>query len=183
MSATKASGLEEPLHYGTASLPDQGGVFGLNAHRITGGWLLMTLGLTELFGKVSDDPDVSGWGFELTMRVPRGDSEQRPPGWALNLLGQLSSYVFSAGKPFAAGHRLSPGGPITGTADTLLTAVAFAPDPDLTAIRTPHGSVEFLTVFGITAEELARMQQSSTADVLADLRSDNPSLLTDPGRR
>jgi hypothetical protein len=38
-------------------------------------------------------------------------------------------------------------------------------------------------VFGITAEELARMQQSSTADVLADLRSDNPSLLTDPGRR
>ena len=30
----------------------------------------MTFGLTDLFGKSQeDDPDVSGWEFELTMRI------------------------------------------------------------------------------------------------------------------
>ncbi|HCU93729.1 MAG TPA: hypothetical protein DHU96_13780 [Actinobacteria bacterium] len=33
-------------------------------------WLLVTFGLTDLFGKSQeDDPDVSGWEFELTMRI------------------------------------------------------------------------------------------------------------------
>lgn len=170
---------QEPLHWGTGALPGEG-IYGLSAYRGDGHWLLVTFGLTELFGKESDDPDTSGWGFELTMRVP--DGEPQPASWALNLLQRLGQYVFTTGQVFAAGHRLSPGGPITGAADTRLTAIAFADDPVLGAIDTPHGAVRFLTVFGITDDELRTAQATSTADVLAPFRDGNPLLVTDPAR-
>ena len=171
---------QEPLHWGTDALPGQDGIFGLSAYREATHWLLITFGLTELFGKDSDDPEVSGWGFELTMRVPA--TEAQPPAWALRLLQQLGRYVFSAGRPFADGHRMDPGGPITGAPNTRLTAVAFAADPQLGTIDTAHGQVEFLTVVGITADEMAQMKETSTADVLGELAITSPLLITDAGR-
>jgi Suppressor of fused protein (SUFU) len=171
---------QQPLHWGTSTLPGQDGIYGLSAYRVDDHWLLVTFGLTELFGKDSDDPQVSGWGFELTMRVPMGEAQ--PPPWALRLLQQLGRYVFSTGRPFDDGHRMDPGGPITGAPDTRLTAVAFANDPQLATIDTPHGAVRFLTVVGITANELARMKATSTAHVLAELVATSPLLITDARR-
>ncbi|MEU5265995.1 suppressor of fused domain protein [Amycolatopsis sp. NPDC021455] len=171
---------QRPLHWGTDTLPGQDGIYGLSAYRGDGHWLLVTFGLTELFAKESDDPGTSGWGFELTMRVPA--AEEPPPQWSLNLLQRLGQYVFSTGRAFAAGHRMSPGGPITGSADTRLTAIALADDPVLGVIGTPHGAARFLTVFGITGEELRVAQESSTAELLSGIRRDNPLLVTDPAR-
>jgi Suppressor of fused protein (SUFU) len=171
---------QEPLHWGTNTLPGQDGIYGLSAYLDGTHWLLVTFGLTELFGKVGEDPVVSGWGFELTMRVPADDN--LPPAWALRLLERLGQYVYSGQKPLAPGHRLDPGGPITGAAGTRLTALAFTADPQLPAIDTPHGAVQFLAVVGITAEELAQMKASSTDRVLADLAAVSPLLVTDPQR-
>jgi suppressor of fused protein SUFU len=172
---------QEPLHWGTGTLPGQDGIYGLSAYRVDDHWLLVTFGLTDLFSKsADDDPDVSGWGFELTMRIPAEESQ--PPAWVLRLLQQLGRYVFSTGRPLNDGHRMDPGGPITGTPDTRLTALAFADDPQLGAIDTPHGSVRFLTVVGITADELARMKATSTVHVLAELAAASPFLITDAGR-
>ncbi len=145
-------------------------------------WFFLTFGLSELFHKETDDPAISGWGFELTMRTPRGGDEDQPPQWPLRLLTSLGTYVFSASSPFAAGHRMAPGGPITGTDDTRLTALAFAQDPELNSISTPNGSVAFLAVVGITAGELAQMKGSSTAAVLESLATQNRNLVTDPLR-
>jgi hypothetical protein len=143
--------------------------------------LFVTYGLSELFGKESDDPAVSGWGLELTMRVPGSGSE--PPAWPRVLLDQLAGYVYSSAAPFAAGHRFDARQPITGgKPKTRLTAVAFAVDPQLGGIDTPNGRVEFLVVVGISADELARMKASSTAEVLEELANENPLLTTDPNR-
>lgn len=182
IATAEAHGLAEPQHFGTDNLPGQTGAYGLNAYRSDDGWLLMTLGLSELFSKESEDVEVSGWGFELTMRLPAAPTDEAPPVWALNLLVQLSEYVYSSSQPFAAGHRMSPGGLITGQPGTRLTALAFAPDPLLPTISTPNGSVEFLAVVGITAEELADMKSTSTADVLDRLREHDPLLRTDAAR-
>ncbi|SIR95361.1 Suppressor of fused protein (SUFU) [Micromonospora avicenniae] len=143
-------------------------------------WLLVTFGLTELFSKTSDDAAVSGWGFELTMRLPA--TEAQPPNWALRLLQQLGRYVFTTGQPLGDGHRMDPGGPITGEPNSRLTAVAFVVDPELGTIDTPHGAVQFLTVLGITTDELARMKATSTAHVVAELAATTPLLITDAGR-
>jgi len=112
-----------PLHWGTNNLPDQDGIYGMNAYALDGYWLLLTLGLSELFSKVSDDPYVSGWGIELTMRVPRADGIEAPPQWALNLLNKLGEYVYQSGRVVEAGHRMNPGGPITGSPGTQLTGL------------------------------------------------------------
>lgn len=171
---------QRPLHWGTNALPGQDGIYGLSAYRAGDHWLLVTFGLSELFSKDSADPEVSGWGLELTMRVPA--TEEQPPPWTLRLLQQLGRYVFSSGRPFDHGHRMDPGGPITGKPDTRLTAVAFATDPELGTISTPHGTVHFLTVVGITGEELAQMKATSTAHVLAGLTATSPLLITDTSR-
>jgi Suppressor of fused protein (SUFU) len=170
----------EPLHWETGILPDEDGVYGLSAYRADGVWLLVTFGLTELFAKVSDDPDFSGFGFELTLGVPGEAAE--PPGWARNLLIRLGSVVFSTGTVFEDGHRLDPGGPITGGADSRLTGLAFVTDPQLPAIDSPYGAASFLEVVGITAAELAEAQASSTAAVLQRLAQSSPLLVTDPHR-
>ena len=36
-------------------------------------WHFVTYGFSELYSKESDDPAVSGWGFELTFRLVRGE--------------------------------------------------------------------------------------------------------------
>lgn len=167
---------QKPLHWGTNTLPGQDGIYGLSAYRVDDHWLLVTFGLTDLYTKDSDDPLLSGWGFELTMRVPV--TEDMPPGWALQVLEQLGRYVFSSGRPFGDGHRMDTGKSITGSSSRL-TALAFVTDPQLSIIDTPHGAVRFLTVVGITADELARMKATTTAEVLAELP---PLLVTDSGR-
>jgi hypothetical protein len=164
---------------GFGNLPDQG-LYGLSAFRADGHWLLVTYGMTELFLKDSDDEQVSGWGYELTMRVPR-DAEQ-PPAWTVRLLERLCDYTWTQGKPFASGHRMDPGGPITGRDDTRLRALAFTTDPELPALDSPFGVAEFLTVVGITADELARMKATRTATVLAEFAANFPLLITDPAR-
>ncbi|MFF5178240.1 suppressor of fused domain protein [Micromonospora sp. NPDC000316] len=176
--ATRVSD-QNPLHWGTNNLPGQG-LYGLSAYQSAGHWLLVTFGMTELFSKDSDDPDVSGWGYELTMRVPV-DADQ-PPAWSLRLLERLVDYVFTSGKPFAEGHRMDPGGPVTGQANTRLRALAFAADPELPPINSPHGSARFVTVVGITANELDRMKVTTTAEVLNELAERSPMLVTDPTR-
>ena len=169
----------EPLHWGTEHLPDQG-VYGINAYRSGENWLYVTYGLTELFGKTSDDPQTSGWGFELTMRVPA--VIEAPPNWPSRLLKSLGDYVYGTGNVFAATHRFDPGGPITGKDNTRLTAVAFADDPQLGATASPHGRIGFLTVVGITQQEYAAMRRSTTMTVLDRIRAANPLLVTDRRR-
>ena len=185
IEATVAEHLEidgEPLHWVTGVLPGQDGVYGVSAYRLPGLWFFVTFGLTELYEKESDDAAVSGWGFELTMRTPRADHDPQPPQWPRTLLVRLGEYVFNRASPFGPGHRLDPGGPITGTPDTRLTAVAFTADPQLPSIKTPNGSLDFLQVVGITADELERMQESSTAEVLQELAVQSPDLVTHPAR-
>jgi hypothetical protein len=169
-----------PIHFGgETTLPNQG-IWGVNAYRIEDHWLMVTFGLSELFEKLSEEQSTSGWGFELTIRPVRTDGE--PPQWALQLLQALGRAVYSTGRSFGDGHRLDPGGPITGSDDTRLRAVAFAIDPELEAINTVNGRVEFLQVVGITLEELADMQETSTAIVLNRLRAHDALLRVDPAR-
>lgn len=143
---------------------------------------MVTFGLSDLFEKTSGDPDVSGWGFELTMRVPRGSADSGPPPWVVNLLTQLAEYVYRSGSTFADGHRMSPGSLVTDRPDTAIANLAFVTDPQLGEITTPFGTVTLLTVVGITDDELARAKASSTSAVIAALAATSPLLVTDTAR-
>lgn len=122
-------------------------------------WHYVTYGLSELFEKTSHDLDISGFGFELTLRAPRREGEDTPPAWPLRTLQALGSYVLRSRKGFDTGHRADLGGPIAPGTDTALTALVFVPDPLLGKLSGPFGSLLFLQVIGVTADELAAVER------------------------
>ena len=191
---------QEPKHYGTLVSHTLGGNDPLDGISIYWNdtprphWHYVTYGFSELYGKQSDDPEESGFGFELTFRLAAEAGESRasePPAWPMNLLQNLARYVFSSGNVFEAGHHLDANGPIALDHDTLLRHLAFVADPQLPAINTPHGRLNFLQVVGLSDDEMAAIKRWSTQGVLDVLlpamplwitELSRPSLLDDPTR-
>lgn len=122
-------------------------------------WHYVTYGLSELFDKSSPDPDISGFGFELTLRTPRAEGETTPPVWPLRALQALGGYVLRTREGFDTGHRADLGGPLVPGQPTALTGVVLVPDPLLGKLDGPFGSVLFLQVIGVTADELAAVKR------------------------
>ncbi len=145
-------------------------------------WHLVTYGLTEPPADGSPDRDRSGWGFELTFRVAAAGSDE-PPLWAVEFLASLAAYVWSDRHPFAAGHIIDLRGPVRSGGSSALTAAVVVADPQLGALATPIGPVEFLQVVGLTADELELCRAWSAAGVVEMLsRSGNRLLVTDMDR-
>jgi hypothetical protein len=181
-------GDREPYHVGTIVPYALGGpdpIHGISAYKNTEPgphWHFVTYGFSELWAKESGDPDVSGFGFELTFRPTRKAGDKKPPTWALNFLQNLGRYVFETGNPFGVGHTLPLHGPIEHGSSTLLHAASFAPDPQLPPMATPNGRVEFLQVVGLTMDELDAISSWNAAAFLELRRRDDPLLLTDLSR-
>jgi suppressor of fused len=154
-------------------------------------WHLVTYGLSELFAKESPDKDVSGWGFELTLRLSRDDNDEAP-AWASDLLANLAAYMWETGHQFARGDQVDLRGPIRIDSKSDITAAAVTTDPALATVRGPFGRVEFLQLIGLTADELELCRSWRTDAVVALLAEANPlgvidlsrhSLLDDPATR
>jgi suppressor of fused-like protein len=143
-------------------------------------WHLVTYGLSELDAKESDRAEVSGWGFELTLRLVWGDDT---PDWAVDLLTSLAAYVWETGHPFAPGHHLDLAGPLQLGSRTDLRAGLVVRDRPLGTLEGPYGSVEFLQLVGLTADELELCRAWSTRGVVGMLATGNPLLVTDLARR
>lgn len=181
-------GDREPLHVGTIVPYALGGpdpIHGISGYandKPRPHWHFVTYGFSELWDKESSDPEVSGFGFELTFRPTRDAQETRPPNWALNFLQNLGRYVFETGNVFGAGHTMPLNGPIEEGSSTRIQAISFAADPQLPPIDTPNGRVEFLQVVGLTMDELEAIS-SWNASAFLELRSrTDPFLLTDLSR-
>lgn len=140
------------------------------------------------------DPEAAGgegsnWGLEFTFRlaVPDGVAPAKDdlPLWPISLMNNLARYVFQSGKWFEHGHFLTAKGPIKADADTTLTGIAFALDPKLGRIETPHGAVEFIQLVGITDAELTALFDGSLAPLtlLDALNTADPLMRTDLTRQ
>jgi hypothetical protein len=160
------------------------------------GWLYVSYGLSELFEKTTGDPNISGFGFELSFRLPaapegpsRGSEPEQghPPIWPLRLLQSIGHHVLTTRRGFDSGDAIDLGHPLVqpgsdGPSECRLTGLLCLPDPQLGKIETPHGSLLFLRLFGVTAEELAATKQLELASVVACMAELEPMLVTDPLR-
>jgi len=175
-------GTQTPKHVGYPPGVHLGaGLQGCSAYDADDHWHYVTYGLTELWAKEEGaDPEVSGWGYELTMRVVKAGPE--PEGWPFNELEFIARHTRTRGHPFRVGDRIDRERPIGGLDQTRLTAFAVLPDPELVPMTTPNGSFEFRQLVGITADELTEMRATSTEAVLNRLRRASPKLVTDPRR-
>lgn len=138
-------------------------------------WHFVSLGFSELYEKESPNRDVSGWGFELSLRVARGPDDTEPPAWVAPLLFKLGRYVDNNRAPFDEGHHVDYGGPLDdGTSP--LTALAFAADPQLKPLDTPNGRVKFLAAVGLRPEERPALKDGAE-ELLARMARENPLLV------
>src|SRR5262245_45706547 len=90
-------GDQEPKHWGTVMRYTEGGpdpLDGISAYRgdAPPHWHFVTFGFSELYEKTAENRNVSGWGFELSLRLKRGERENSPPEWPLPFLQQLARY-------------------------------------------------------------------------------------------
>jgi suppressor of fused len=183
-SLRRVYGEMEPRHWGTYVSWEMGGpdpIRGISAYHATRQrphWHFTTFGFSELYEKESDNPQVSGFGFELTFRLARSLDEE-PPEWVLGFLQNLGRYVFETGRVFGSGHTLPLNGPIALDTETKIRAIAFTLDPELQWTDTPNGQVEFLQIVGLTEDELAQIQLWNSERFLDLARVENELLITD----
>jgi suppressor of fused-like protein len=147
-------------------------------------WHFVTFGFSELAEKENDNPDVSGFGFELSFRLRKVGESKSPPTWAVVFLQTLARYVFRNSAPFEHAHYINWGGAITDKVPTELSALAFADDPELGTVPTPNGRVAFLAVIPVVASDYARIAERDEPELLtAALSRDHHLYITDTGRR
>jgi hypothetical protein len=173
-----------PVHlapFPGASMPG-GGVQGISAYPAEGHWHLVSYGLSELYEKVSHQPEISGWGFELTIRVTRHPEDTEAPQWAFNLIERLARVTQAEYRRYRVGDRIDLENPLDGDPATRVCALVVVTDPELGVVDTPNGAVEFRQVVGVTANELDFMRAGSGALVLEHLADGNPLLVTDVRR-
>ncbi len=165
--------------------------------RAPSGWLYVSYGLSELFEKSANDPDVSGFGYELTLRIPKVEGGSgsagsgSPPVWPLRLFQSLGHHALThaqtQGGGFDSGHVLALGAPLVppgsdGPSDCALTGLVCLPDPALGKIQTPHGSVLFMRLFGLCDDEREALAQLELGSLVACLAELEGMAVTDPGR-
>ncbi len=152
---------------------------GPNAH-----WHFITDGFSDPTRKLAEEDDLSGCGFELTMRLkcPRDAEDTSPPEWVFGFLQNLARYVFSTGNLFDEGHYLDLHGPVMPTGRKKLAAIAISHDRGLREASLPTGGVNFLQIFGLTSDEFRSVRAWDTLGFFELIRSFNPQLITELGR-
>jgi hypothetical protein len=183
---------QEPLHWGTLIRHVLGGpdpIDGISAYSCTDGGIdhlhFCTYGYTSLYydeGAVGGE--LSRFGFEMTFRLASPLPPTEQPMWACNLLQNLARYVFESGKWFAAGHWIPANGPIRLDYPTDIVGLAFVNDPKLEPVESPHGRVEFVQAFGLSASELEALKagRETCEQMIERHRATNLLLVTDLSR-
>ncbi|MBV8248750.1 MAG: suppressor of fused domain protein [Comamonas sp.] len=186
-------GEQQAAHYGALVKFRLGGtdpLDGISVYRSEQGrphWHYVTYGFSDLYGNLDDSHDVaagkpSGYGFELTFRLARGEDEQEPPSWPLNFLQNIARYVFRTGNVFAPGHWMTANGPLRADADTQLTEMGFVRDPLLPSVQTPYGELMFLQLVGLTADELREIRRWNVQGALQAMEPHMPLWIADLAR-
>jgi hypothetical protein len=179
----------EPKHYGAVIPFVLGGrdpLQGISVYKNTTPlphFHYVTYGFSELYEKEGHDPDVSGFGFELTFRLARDAADEDPPVWALNFLQNIARYVFSTGNALAKHHHVDLNGPIALGRETQICNIALEVDPQLGEINSQNGCVTFLQVVGLCADEYELVKDWDCGRFLEELARQWPLLITDLSRQ
>ncbi len=179
----------EPEHFGTIIKYMFGGpdpLDGISRYHSNAGNMphehIISYGFSELY--YSEDAagkEFSKYGFELTFRLKPFPADAKDVIWPSNLMQNIARYVFETGNWFEEYHWMPANGPIRSDTDTAITGLVFVIDPELGVIDTPHGSVQFLQIVGVTDDEINAIKDKAITaeEVVTRLRNGNPLLVTD----
>lgn len=167
------NGAEEYLHFGTMLSWEFGGkdpLRGISIYDAGDYYHFVTYGFSELYEKVSDNKEYSGYGFELTLKLKKhkeiDDNELKGVAGILQTLGRVT---FMQGNIFKPNEYLYTGQK-TGMdirQKSKLTSFITLEDQDAGTIITDNGKVQFVQIVGVTDKEInAIMEKRITVQEL-----------------
>ncbi|GAA6490908.1 MAG TPA: suppressor of fused domain protein [Candidatus Bariatricus faecipullorum] len=162
-------GQKNPKHYGTVINWWLGGNDPLDGISIYDGgdyWHFVTYGLSELYEKESENPDVSGYGMEFTLKLKKESckDEEMEIRCMCGILQTIARITFTKGEIFRPYEYLYTGQTqgIDSRMESGITGFLTIPDSSLQAIETPNGRVEFTEFIGATDAELLAVKNRET---------------------
>lgn len=162
-------GQNNPKHYGTLIKWRFGGNDPLDGVSIYDGgdyWHFVSYGLTELYDKECEDPEVSGYGFELTLKLKKYDFEDQEAEFKniCNIFQIIARMSFERGELFFPYEYIYTGQQegMDAKQKSNLTGFITIADTSANKINTPNGSVFFLELVGMTDAELKTLSTGDT---------------------
>lgn len=173
-------GQTNPKHYGALLSWRLGGNDPLDGISIYDGgdyWHFVGLGLSELYDKERDHPEISGFGMEFTFKLKKEkyDDEEGEIKCICGILQSLARLTAGNGEIFRPYEYIYTGQTtgIDAYRKSNLTGFICVPDPTVNTIQTPNGKVEFLEFIGMTDAELKTLSDhASVEEIYKKLGSD-----------
>ena len=119
---------------------------------------LVTFGISELYEKISSNEEISGHGFEFTIKLKKGcyEDEEKEIRTICGILQDVAKMVIDAGEVFKANEYIYTGQTtgIDSKGISKITGFITVLDESTNILFTPNGRVEFIELVGVTDEEL-----------------------------
>ncbi len=172
---------EDPKHYGTLINWRFGGDQPLDGISVYDGgsyWHFVTYGLSELYDKESDIPEISGYGMEFTFKLKKDayENEEDEIRCVCGILQSIARITFTNGELFHVYESLYTGQSegIDCNRRSNITGFITVPDDKFHEIDTPNGKVCFVEFIGVTDRELkaVRNQEIRVKELYEKLGSD-----------
>ncbi|MCR4950736.1 MAG: suppressor of fused domain protein [Solobacterium sp.] len=173
-------GQNNPKHYGTIIKWMLGGKDPLDGISVYDGgsyWHFVSFGQTEIYEKETDDPEISGYGYELTFKLKK-DSYEDEEAEIRNICGilqMIARLTFTKGEIFQPFEYIYTGqtAGIDAQQKSNLTGFITVKDPTVETIDTPNGKVAFVELIGMTDAELKTLSNvGSVMEIYEKLGSD-----------
>ncbi len=178
---------KNPLHYGTVIPYGMGGrdpLDGISIYDAGDYWHFVTYGMSELYEKVSENKDFSGFGYEMTFKLKKAPlkDEEKEIRCVCGILQSLARVTYVKGEIFRPNEYLYTGQTqgIDVEQKSKLTGFICVKDASVNTIDTPNGSVEFREFIGVTDAELKSL--TNKKDSVVALHEKLGSDLTDYAR-
>lgn len=140
-------------------------------------WLVASRGFTELDEKVEDDPQLSGWGFEITCRLP-ARAKARDVAWALDRMQGFADHFADAVSFLTPYHHV----PAPAHAEDDIAGLVFVEDHELFMTRSRNGAFAFFQMIGLKSDEYEAVTAWDCRGLIDLVRERDPLLLLDPAR-
>lgn len=154
---------KDPKHYGVLIPWELGGndpLTGISIYETDEYYHFVTYGLSEIYGKETDDPEISGYGMEFTFKLKRSSidkaDEEAELRCVCGTLQKVARITFESGELFRANEYIYTGQTvgIDRHQKSGLTGFILVADPSVDSIDTPNGKVDFVEFIGCTDTEL-----------------------------
>ena len=173
-------GQTHPKHYGTIIKWMLGGKDPLDGISVYDGgsyWHFVSFGQTEIYEKETDDPEISGYGYELTFKLKKDnyEDEEAEIRNICGILQMIARLTFTKGEIFQPFEFIYTGQTtgIDAKQQSNLTGFITVKDPTVETIDTPNGKVAFVELIGMTDAELKTLSNvGSVMEIYEKLGSD-----------